>query len=315
MRRVHALLLLACCLVAELHSGQALGQNVVDARTARVIAYWLPGDVQVYDVHRVKEGRKPGTSDYRITLKVLDATDSTYLVECQYSDLRVSADLPDDPRAAELIQRLMKATDGMRVLCATDETGIPIALVNEAEVSEHARTIMEQVLNMASNAEERRQMESAFAGVLSTQALAQSALEDIGNLLFAFGVEYVLNKTEKVRAEVPSPFGGTALRAQQEFTMTKLDTTKALATMHMEQMLDPKGLEEDLDMLAREVGGEGLSATQMAEMRSIIASTKINDRMDLVVDLNGAWTKHLHLVRSVEVKGVRETDTRTYSLR
>ena len=196
-----------------------IGQNVVNDRTAQVIAYWEAGDVQRYDVERIKEGRKPGKSMFRITFRVLDATDSTYVIECLYSELRVEADLPEDPRSRELMDRLMKASDGMRVVCATDETGIPLSLVNEQEVAEHVRGALSHVLELASNSAEREQVERAFSAVLNTQVLAQSALEDIGNILFPFGVEYELGRKETVRARIPNPLGGSALDVKQEFTM------------------------------------------------------------------------------------------------
>lgn len=295
--------------------GQGMGQNVVNERTAQVIAYWDPGDVRHYDVLRVKEGRKPGRSSFVITFRVLDATDSTYVVECLYSDLKVEAQLPEDERGRELMARLMNAAEGMRVVCTTDETGIPLALVNEQEVAEHVRSVLSHVLELASNATEREQMERAFSAVLNTQVLAQSALEDIGNLLFAFGVEYELGKKESVRTQIPSPLGGQPLSVRQEFTMTALDPGKATAHMSMTQRVDPEGLEEGLDRLMQGMGKEGMSAEDRKEMEKVFRQMKVTDTMEMDIDLIGAWTRHARYVRVVEVKDHRDVDTRTYSLR
>ncbi len=288
---------------------------MVNDRTAQVIAYWEAGDVQHYDVERVKEGRKPGKSTFRMTLRVLDGTDSTYVIECLYSELKVEADLPVDARSRELMDRLMKASDGMRVVCTTDETGIPLSLVNEQEVAEHVRGALSHVLELASNDAEREQMERAFSTVLNTQVLAQSALEDIGNILFAFGVEYELGKKETVKAQIPNPLGGSALDVKQEFTMTALDTRKATAHMSMTQRIDPEGMEQGLERLLKSMGQDGMSTNERKEMESVFREMKVTDTMEIDIDLNGAWTRYAQLVRVVEVMGRRDVDTRTYTLR
>ena len=287
-------------------------QNIVTDSTAQVLAHWEPGDTRVYDVERVKTGSRPGRSNYRITLRVLDATDSTYQLECRYSDLRVEAASPEDPRSRALMDRLMRATEGMRVVCNTDGTGVPLGLGNEQEVAEHARTVLGQVLELAGNPEERSAMEQAFSGVLSTQALAQGALEDIGNLLFAHGVEYTLGRTERVQAEVANPLGGPPLKAVQAFTMTRLDARSRKASMHMDQHIDPRTLEDGMDALLEGMGGD---EAMQEELRRLFRSMTVSDTMDIDMELDGAWTLLARSVRTVELDGERESDTRTYTQR
>lgn len=291
------------------------GQNVRNDTLASVIAYWEPGDQRSYRVERSKEGARAGRSTYTIALRVLDATDSTYQLEARFKDLRVEATLPEDPRDRELVHRLLHAMDGLRVQLTTDETGIPLALANLPEVEEHARTAMQGVLGLARDAAEQQAMQVQLGPVLDADVMAQDALEDLGNLLFPFGVAYITGRKEKVQAEVPDPLGGSPLGSQQVFIMTHLDTTAQVARMRMEQHVDPKFVDDHIEELIEEHGGRGLQGDARERLRRVIEALEVNESMDIVVDLKGAWTIELTFVRENVVRGEREREVRTYRLR
>jgi hypothetical protein len=290
-------------------------QNVLNDSTAAVIAYWEPGDQRSYFVERQRSGERTGNSSYTMALKVLDATDSTYVVECHFRQVAVEADMPEDPRQRAVFHRLLHVQEGMRVVFSTDETGIPLALVNGSELEEHGRMVLDGILAQAGHAGERQQMESALADVLSEETLAQDALEDIGNILYPFGVAYITGRVEKVEAEVPNPLGGIPFRTRQQFTMTALDTTKATARMRMVQHIDPKAVDDDIDELIESSGGGALEGDDRERFRRLIEGLRVDESMDIDVELNGAWTTRLVFVRETEVKGKRSTDRRIYTLR
>ena len=300
------------CLLCALH---ALPQNVVNDSTAAVIAYWEPGDQRSYRVERAMTGPRAARSTYTMALRVLDATDSTYQLECIFRDLVVDAELPEDPRDRAVFQKLLNASNGLRIVCTTDETGIPIALANQGEVQEHARQALLGILDMALSPTERLQMRAALEPVLDADVLAQDALEDLGNLLFPFGVAYITGRKEEVQAEVPNPLGGDPFGTQQVFTMTELDTTAHTATMHMEQHIDPKAVDDSIQELIDSSGGAALVGDAREQLRRSIEAIKVNETMDIDVDLRGAWTTRLVFVRETTVRGVEEVDTRMYTLR
>jgi len=300
------------CLLCAL---RALPQNVLNDSTASVIAYWEPGDQRSYRVERVKTGPRAARSSYTMALRVLDATDSTYQLECIFRDLVVEAELPEDPRDRAVFQKLLNASNGLRIVCTTDETGIPIALANQAEVQEHARQALLGILDMALSPTERLQMRAALEPVLDDDVLAQDALEDLGNLLYPFGVAYITGRKEEVQAEVPNPLGGDPFDTQQIFIMTRLDTTAHTATMRMEQHIDPKAVDDNIQELIDSSGGTGLEGDARERLRRTIENITVHETMDIEVDLRGAWTTRLLFVRETKVRGVEEVDTRTYTLR
>ena len=305
-------LLVALCLAGPARS---LAQNVLSDTLASVIAYWEPGDQRSYSVERERTGSRPGRSTYTIAFRVLDATDSTYILECLFNNMTSDAALPESGRDKAVFQRLLNASNGLRVLCTTDETGIPEALSNRQEVEEHARQVMLGILDLALDPEERRQMQHALSPVIDADALAQDALEDIGTILFPFGVAYIVGRTESVQSEIANPLGAEPFRTQQEFTMTHLDTTAHTARMHMVQHIDPKAVDEDMEALVDGSGGEVLNAEGREQLRRTIEGIAVKETMDIDVDLHGAWTTRLVFVRETTVRGVQEVDTRTYTLR
>lgn len=296
-------------------AGPLVGQNILNDSTASVIAYWEIGDQRSYDVQRVKTGAQAGSSTYTIALRVLDATDTTYQLECVMRDLRVDAELPTDPRDKAVFQKLLTASNGLRVVCTTDETGIPLSLANMPEVEEHAKQALLGILDLALDPGERLQMRRALEPVLDAEVLAQDALEDLGNLLFPFGVAYITGRKEEVQAEALNPLGGDPIGTEQTFTMTALDTTAHTARMRMEQHIDPKAVDDAIDSLIESSGGAGLTGDAREKFRRQIESIRVNETMDIDVDLKGAWTTRLVLVRESAVHGVSEKDTRTYTLR
>lgn len=309
---VHLRLLAGLLLLAPLH---ATAQNVLDTRTAQVVAWWKPGDTRVWDVQRVKTGRKQGTSSYRITFKVLDETDSLYVVEARYSHLKVEAELPSEPRERDMAKRILNASDGMRVLFTTDETGSPLSLLNEEEVAEHVRGVLEPLLASAPDAEVRARMTLAFGTMLNSQVLINSAMEEVNHLLFPFGVRYELGKVERHDTEIESPFGDEPIPVKQEFSMTKLDPKAQKATMELKQQVDPSQLDGMIDQLMHAATGEHMSESDRAEMREVLAAMSIDDAMRFEVDLKGAWVTNATVERVVEVAGIRQTDKRTYRMR
>jgi hypothetical protein len=304
---------LASLALALLISVAAPSQNVIDARTAAVVAYWKVGDTKSYKLTRTKTGDKAASTTVSLDLRVLSSTDTSYTVECVYRDMKVLSGLPPDPKAAQATKKILGAVDGLRVVVSTSETGVLNDVTNVAEIQKHCDKIIQELVALGADAEERKQMRAAFKEILTAEALAVTATEDVGHLLLPFGIEFTLDKAESGEVEFENPFGGDPLAGTLSIKMTKLDVGRKQASIHTEQQMDPKGLQATLDELAKDAGNE-LTKEEREEIAQAIRSMKISDNSDHEVDLNGAWVTKARNVRLVKVLDQEQKDERVYVL-
>ena len=289
-------------------------QNIVNDSTAAVIAYWEPGDRWAYRVERHMSGSRSGRATYRMDFQVADATDSTYVVDLKISATTVEAEWPAEARQRKVFERLLTVMDGLEVRFSTDETGIPLALLNTPAIEEHAQTVLQQLLEVATSPEEAEAMRRTLGPVVDADVLAQDALDDIGNLLFPFGVAYITGRPEKVQGETRNPLGGDPLRTLQTFTMTALDTVALHASMVMQQHIDPAAVDAAIDELIDSSGGKGTTSEAREQVRRTIEGMQVDENMEFTVDLQGAHTTLLLYSRESTVRGQTSTETRRYTL-
>ncbi len=288
-------------------------QNVITPTTATVVAYWEAGDTKSYTLQRTKSGHRNGSTTVRIDLKVLTGTDTSYTIECMYRDMKVLAGMPDDPKAARATEKVLKAVDGMRVVVSTSETGIFEEVLNVDEIQRHVDKILKSVADMASNVQEREEMMAAFSKVITSEALAVAAAEDIGYLLFPFGVEYTLGQLESGATDLPNPLGGDPIPAVIEMTMTKLDPATEQVSIHVDQRIDPSGMTRSFE-LTMERMGKSMTSEERAELEKLFKEMTVTDVVDLDVHLQGAWVRRARCTRFIRVAGRDQTDERVYDL-
>lgn len=290
-----------------------MSQNVLDNKRATVVSYWKKGDVRTYKLTRTKTGKRNEATSVMIHLKVISATDSGYVVECVYRDARLLSARPEEPQVAMLVDQLIQASEGLRVVVNTSETGMLGEVTNAAEVKRHSDRIFQAVAKFILDENDRKVLIEALSKLISVESLMEIAEEDLGYLLYPFGIEYALNEATQVDIELPSPIGGTPLPAKLSITMTKLDVQNETAIIEMNQRIDPAGLSSWVVRLVDQLG-KSMSASERGQMEQAMLSMEINDQARFEVDLNGAWlTKATH-VRVVTIEGQVKRDERVYEL-
>lgn len=288
-------------------------QNVLDNNRATVVAYWKKGDARTYKLTRTKTGKRNETSSVNLNMKVLSATDTGYVVECIYRDARLLSARPEDPQAAMLVDQLIQASEGLRVVVNTSETGMLGEVTNVAEVKRHSDRILQAVANFIVDENDRKVLIEALSKLISVEALMEIAEEDLGYLLYPFGIEYALNEPAQVDIELPSPIGGTPLPAKLSITMTKLDAKSEAAVIEMNQRIDPAGLSSWVTRLVEQMG-KSMSASERGQMEQVMRSMEINDQARFEVDLKGAWLAKATHARVVTIEGQVKRDERVYEL-
>ena len=248
-----------------------------------------------------------------IDLLVVSATDSTYDVVLQYRDMAVTGEMPPDPRSAEAVMKVMKSVDGLRVVARTTDTGSFLEVTNGDEISAHCEGIIKGIMDLASSDDERATMEAAFRKLITPETMAITASEDIGYLLFPFGVEYTLNERISGDTELPNPLGGAPIPAVIEVTMVTLDTVSEQAKFQGGQRADPSSMSKSVISLMESMGTE-MSKKDKKEFEKVMREMDVSDTYEFEVDLKGAWVTRANCVRTVKAQDIVQTDARVYTL-
>ncbi|HEY0977379.1 MAG TPA: hypothetical protein VGE21_07900 [Flavobacteriales bacterium] len=306
-RRALGLLLLLLSL--GLHA-----QNIIDARTATVLSYWETGNTKRYKLTRTKTGERQANTSVSIDLKVLASTDSTYDVEFKYHDMQLPGDALPDPRAAMAVEKMAHAVDGLRVVAKVDGNGGNVLeVMNAPEIKAHCDRILDGIVELSTDPEERAQMRAVFDKMITEDALTTSALEDISYFVLPFGLRYELGRSETLDAEFPNPLGGDPLPGTMDIGMKALDTKAGTARIHCSQRVDPAKLNAFIKTYLASLGHSG-SASDMRELEKLLRGMKVDHDIDYDVDLDGAWIRKARSKQVVEVAGARQTDERVYEL-
>ncbi|MBK7944628.1 MAG: hypothetical protein IPJ85_04640 [Flavobacteriales bacterium] len=182
-----------------------------------------------------------------------------------------------------------------------------------AEVKRHSDRILQAVATFSVDENDRKVLIEALSKLISVEALMEIAEEDLGYLLYPFGIEYALNEPAQVDIELPSPIGGTPLPAKLSITMTKLDAKSEAAVIEMNQRIDPAGLSSWVTRLVEQMG-KSMSASERGQMEQVMRSMEINDQARFEVDLKGAWLAKATHARVVTIEGQVKRDERVYEL-
>lgn len=296
--------------------GVTIAQNILDDRHAQVVVYWQVGDIVSYDVRREKTGDQSGTLSFQLTIRVLEASDTGYLLDCQYSHLELHGPMPTNLSERELHNRIMTAMDGLRVLARASELGEFIGVVNKEEVQEHADNLFREMLGTIPYPELRERLEQTFKAVIIPEIMEASAVQDVGILLFPFGVSLTLNEKVSGQTELPNPLGGPPIPAKQVVELTQLDPRTAKATIVIDQRMDPESFGEMMETLVQRMGID-MEAEDRSELRKVLQSMKVEHHMLFELDLHGAWADRVVvecIAASDEMQMLR-SDKRTYQRR
>ncbi len=304
--------LLTVCVFALLSVSH--GQNVINARTATVVAYWEVGDAKTYKLTRTKVGTRSTSTSLLIDMKVMAATDSTYRVEFKYHDMELLGAPLGDAEATKAIDKVTRAVDGLRVLVVMDGTGgVVQEVVNPAEIKAHCDRIIAGILDLSSDPTEREQMRDMFSALITEDALMSSALEDINYLILPFGLEYTLNKTETLPAEFPNPLGGPPLPGTMDIGMTALNATAETASIQCTQRVDPAKLNTFIKEFFASMDAS-VPASESRELEKMLREMKVDHNITFDLDMKGAWVRKARSRQVVVAGSSRQTDERIYEL-
>lgn len=200
------------------------------------IAYWEVGDQYEFETTKIKKQwdgeslTKNDSSTYNCTLKVLDQTDSTYLLSWKF-DLPILGDLG-------LPQELIESIKGFyetEVIYKTSELGEFIEVVNLEDIKASTIKLVDSLIGddveKSEGALPANTVQQLKAMFTSDQMIQGLILKEIQFIHLPFGYEYALNEAIYYEDQLPNLFGGAPLRGDVEMILSEADTVENTATL------------------------------------------------------------------------------------
>ncbi|RKQ42942.1 hypothetical protein BXY85_3560 [Roseivirga pacifica] len=200
------------------------------------IAYWETGDIYEFEATKIKrqwDGEiltKNDSITYNCILKVLEETDSSYLMSWKF----------DSPFLGELglPMKLMGSIKGFfetEVIYKTNELGEFLEVINLEEIRSKTNNLIDSLIGddieKSDGALSANTVQQIKAMLTSDQMIQGLVLKEIQFIHMPFGYEYALNETIFYEEQLPNLFGGAPLRGDVELILLEADTIERKAAL------------------------------------------------------------------------------------
>ncbi len=234
------LFILFFCFCVKVHSQS-------DTTFVPFVAYWEVGDEYNFRVTKIKEQWKAenktkyDSSAYTTKFKVLEATDTSYLINWTYenqlaSGLQLPSELEED----------LSDFNFTSVLYTTNELGTFEGIQNWEEISDVTNKVIDAILTYTRDNSEGEIDESDFRNAMQPFTQAYSSKEGIERLVlselqyfhFPFGLEYPAKDTVYYEEQLPNMFGGNPIRADIKLYFEEIDFENSISSMIQKSTLN-----------------------------------------------------------------------------
>ena len=223
--------------------------------------HWKAGDSFVVEMTRSREdSRNPkmaGSSTTPVTIKVLETGEQGSVVDWVPGETKLS-----NPEAAKnpMVAKSMEAVKGLHLELTLDEDGTYTGLRNETQVAAQLEKMLKVMLSEMPSTPE---VQTGIRQMLSPNVLIAAAAKDAQMYFSLGGVELRKGLELEAPVEVPSPFGGTDLKANIRTAVTRLEGNEV--TVRISLRYDPASLAEMTQNLMKQAGAK-MTAEQLASV-------------------------------------------------
>ncbi|MEZ4887675.1 MAG: hypothetical protein R3E32_23275 [Chitinophagales bacterium] len=274
-----------------------------DTKQIEVITYWNKGDTQKIVI---KEGfityegeevvKKEVTSSYA-EITVLEQTDSSYIVEWNYTEIevdRLNVEVEEDP----IDQRLEEMFNGMKLRYQTDEFGVFESTLNLDELLQTVNDSMEMLVKNGEMGIEEGEDAEMFVGLMKeiifSEEMKSEFIRDIENYHFYHGNSFIADTVihyedaveNQVRGEDIPVKGLVSIRVNKEEKSISIEDIRTFDEEKVKQAI-----------------GDGTKKVKMSKRKKLMKEVKEN-RIDLkdvkshTYDYEFGWLKYYEKSRT-----------------
>jgi|GEM_PF-5119108 len=285
----------------------AFAQNPVTDSSTMTVPYWEKGDNQTYEIRKIKKEFKKGKlvekkeASYKMTITVLEQTDSSYTVEWQYSDFKTKSEKKE---AAELANQLL---DGLRIVYKIDELGNFLEVVNHEEIIAYLKKTNKELIHSMGKTDKRAQKayDQMNAMIQTKQGVEIVVMKEIQLYHNIYGVELILGEVLQAPAEFQNGYGGEPFPGYLTAEMTDLDQEGMTCKVKMLQTMDTKEgsriIRESLIQIAED---SGLPKPKEEDLPVL----KMKDDYIYHFELIEGWMKKINYRRTITTDDTRRVD-------
>ncbi len=219
-----------------------------DSTYVPYVAYWEEGDEYEFLVSKIKEQWKDGSqfkydsSAYTAKFRVLEATDSSYLINWSFE-----SELPTELNLPKGLKEEIASFTNMSVLYRTDELGSFQGIQNWEDISIKTKELFNEVVKLVNERADESSMsksklETAMAPFLSIysskQGIEQLVLGELQFFHFPMGAEFAVQDTLSYEELLPNMLGGDPIRGDAKIYFEKVDFENSTSTMIQQMTLN-----------------------------------------------------------------------------
>ncbi len=284
----------------------AHSQNMITDTTAEVVTYWKKGDVKKMEKTTSREKYVNDALVFKtvsvadIDVKVLDETDTNYIVAWHFKETRVNES------EEEIVKRFAEMSKDFKTTFRIKDTGIYETLVNYEEM----RKFFADEINIMREKTGMDTITKQIHGIMQQLFESQETVEagfskDIKLYHFPYGAEYKIDETIIEHITIPNPFTGDPVDASLLFKMTKLDfpamSCTIEGTLNITEEQSKLYIKDFIKQL-QEKGVENIPA------ESDIPTMEVSDQYTHVIELLNGWATYVEHKRTVKSGIVKQVD-------
>ncbi|OEK00121.1 hypothetical protein BFP97_00695 [Roseivirga sp. 4D4] len=219
------------------------------------VAYWEVGDEYNFSVSKVKEQWKEDnrikldSSTYNAQFKVLQATDSSYLISWTFEN-----QLPPELNLPESLKEQIAGFTNMQVSYETDELGTFVGVQNWEEISLKTQALFNEVIKLTQDVPDsdisNEKLEAAMAPFISIysskEGIERLVLGELQYFHYPMGAEFAVKDTLHYQDLLPNMFGGTPIRGDARIYFEEVDLENSTSLMIQQMTLNPEDTKNTL---------------------------------------------------------------------
>jgi len=215
--------------------------NMADS-TVQVITYWDQGEKQDYVISVEKINIKDADTTsremttYDVEVTVLNSSKDSYTIQWLYKNIQT-----DNPNP--IFQKLMKITNGLKVIFKTDEVGSFLEVVNYKEINEYTQ---KAIITLKNDFREIPEMDKVLNQVEATfstkEAIESVCIKDIHQFHTFHGAKYTLGEILKGKTKAPNVYGSEPFDADFTVYLDEINEPDDTYVMRAIQEIDEEQL-------------------------------------------------------------------------